>query len=107
MLEGIFTRQERKALGFFLAIGLIGLLCMGWQRMVPPAPARYIELQVQVNVATAQELASLPGIGPALAKRVIADRQRHGRYLTLTDLKRVKGISPKTLAKLKGLVRFD
>jgi len=64
-------------------------------------------LQVRVNSATAPELASLPGIGPKLAQRILDDRKMHGQYLVLADLRRVRGISPKTLDRLKGLVRFD
>ncbi len=107
LLEQIFTRQERLALGFLIGVSLLGFLVMAWRQMIPPAPPPFIRLEVRVNAATAAELSALPGIGPKLGERVVEDRKRHGRYLTLTDLARVKGITPKILEKLKGLVRFD
>ncbi len=105
-LEGIFTRQERMALGFIGGASLVGLALLGLG--LPTAPQRpFVQLQVRVNSATAAELVGLPGIGPVLARRMVEDRKRHGRYLTLVDLKRVKGITSKMLSRLKGLVRFD
>lgn len=106
-LEGIFTRQERAALGFLIGVSLLGLAVIGWRRAFPPGPAPFVELSVQVNRAGAAELAALPGIGPKLAQRIAEDRRNHGYFVTLEDLKRVKGVTPKTLEKLKGLVRFD
>ena len=103
----IFTRQERLALGFLVGIGLLGMGIqffrldrLGERRFKPP-PA------VAVNRAEAAELIALPGIGPVLAERILQDRKMHGRFLTLSDLKRVKGVTPKVLEKVKGLVRFD
>ena len=71
------------------------------ERHFTPPPA------VSVNRAEAAELVALPGIGPVMAERILQDRKMHGRFLTLSDLKRVKGVTPKVLEKVKGLVRFD
>ncbi len=106
-LERVFTRQERMALGFILGISFLGLGLMALKKVFPPAPAPFIQLEVRVNFASTQELEALPGVGPTLAARIVADRKMHGHFLTLTDLKRVKGISPKILDKLRGLARFD
>lgn len=62
---------------------------------------------INLNTATASELELLPQIGPALAARIIDYRASHGPFLQLADLDKVKGIGPKTLDKLKGLVRFE
>ena len=73
-----------------------------------PAAAAYVPRpQVSVNRVSVPELAALPGIGPVLAERILQDRKLHGRFLTLTDLKRVKGITPKALEKLQRYLRFD
>lgn len=76
---------------------------------LPPAVLRAIapiELRsfgrVDVNRATAEELETLPRIGPALAQRIIADREANGPFATIADLDRVKGIGPATLAALAG-----
>jgi phosphatidylserine/phosphatidylglycerophosphate/cardiolipin synthase-like enzyme len=59
--------------------------------------------EVNVNTATQQQLESLPGIGPALAARVIAGRP----YRRLLDLDRVQGLGPRKLEGLRGLVVFE
>lgn len=56
--------------------------------------------RLDVNRASAEELESLPGIGPKTAERIVADRQKRGRFRSVRDLGRVKGIGPKTLARL-------
>jgi len=65
----------------------------------PAKPTR-----IAVNRATAEELTSLPGIGPHLAAAIVADRARHGPYRTPEDLLRVRGIGPVVLERLKGRI---
>lgn len=60
---------------------------------------------VSLNRANVQELSSLPGIGEATAKRIIADRRTHGRFKKVEDLCRVKGIGKKKLASIKRYLR--
>jgi comEA protein len=59
---------------------------------------------IDVNSANLAQLDLLPGIGPALASRIIADRDEHGRYDSVEDLQRVSGIGPKTVEKLRSHV---
>ena len=107
MLESLFTRQERLALAVILGAGLFGMLVQFFRLdrpaagFLPPPPA------VAVNRAGQPDLVVLPGVGPVLAERILLDRKLHGRFLTLKDLARVKGITPKTLEKIRGFVRFD
>lgn len=56
---------------------------------------------VDVDVADSAELERLPRIGPALAARIVADRNAKGPYGSLAGLQRVRGIGPK-LAELLG-----
>ena len=51
--------------------------------------------------ATAAEWERLPGIGPALARRIVADRVARGAFGTAEGLLRVRGIGPKTLARIR------
>ncbi len=56
--------------------------------------------KVDINHASAAELAKLPGVGPAMAQRIIAARP----YSKIEDIKRVRGIGDKTFAKLKPYI---
>ncbi|HEU4793123.1 MAG TPA: ComEA family DNA-binding protein [Nitrolancea sp.] len=59
--------------------------------------------RVNVNTASAAELQSLPGIGPALSQRIIDYRTRNGPYSTLDDLAGVRGISSRMVEELRDL----
>ena len=52
---------------------------------------------VNLNTATIEELEKLPGIGEALAARIIADRAENGPYASIDDVTRVSGIGPATV----------
>jgi competence protein ComEA len=70
------------------------------QEVTPPAP-------VDVNRASANELERLPRVGPALAKRIVEWRERHGPFQGLDDLRHVRGIGPATVRLLDSLVTFS
>jgi competence protein ComEA len=59
---------------------------------------------VNLNTATAEALESLPGIGPALAGRILAWRTEHGRFMSVDELQEVSGIGPAIFAELADLV---
>ncbi|MEM0951265.1 MAG: ComEA family DNA-binding protein [Cyanobacteria bacterium P01_H01_bin.74] len=61
---------------------------------------------VNINTDAQTKLQLLPGIGPAIASRIITDRLQHGRFTSVDDLQRVRGIGPKTLAKLRDYIRI-
>lgn len=61
---------------------------------------------VRINSASAGELQQLPGIGPALAQRIVETRSR-GRFTSVDDLLRVPGIGKAKLAKLRAYVEVD
>ena len=62
--------------------------------------------RVRINSASAGELQQLPGIGPALAQRIVDIRSR-GRFASVEDLLRVPGIGKAKLAKLRDYVEVD
>lgn len=61
---------------------------------------------VRINSASTGELQQLPGIGPALAQRIVATRNG-GRFTSVDDLLRVPGIGKAKLAKLRAYVEVD
>ena len=81
------------------------------QRPASPIPTvgRLQEKQgkLDLNRATAEELQGLPGIGPVLAQRVIAQRTTHGPFHTVDDLRDVKGIGKKRMDQLRPLVTVN
>jgi competence ComEA-like helix-hairpin-helix protein len=62
---------------------------------------------MDVNRASAGDLALLPGIGPSLAQRIVAYRDQHGPFPAPEALLAVRGIGQKTLQKLMPFLRFD
>jgi competence protein ComEA len=59
---------------------------------------------VNLNKADAEQLQRLPGIGPAMAERILAFRKEVGGFQRVEDLQEVRGIGEKTFARLKELV---
>lgn len=59
---------------------------------------------VNINAATAQELDSLPGIGPTYAQRIIDYRTSNGGFKSIEEIKKVKGIGDKTFEKFEDKI---
>ena len=67
-------------------------------------PRRTIQ-PLDINRADLEALRDLPGVGPALASRIVAFRETHGPFRTPEDLLRVPGIGAKRFARLQGHLR--
>ncbi|MCE7045211.1 ComEA family DNA-binding protein [Streptomyces purpurascens] len=60
---------------------------------------------VSLNTATADQLDTLPGVGPVLAQHIIDYRTRHGGFRSVDELREVNGIGDRRFADLRNLVR--
>jgi len=63
--------------------------------------------QVALNTASREELQTLPGVGPAIANRILAYRKKFGRFDELSEIKNVRGIGEKTYAKFEKLIKLE
>jgi competence protein ComEA len=72
-----------------------------------PAKAPGLTHRININTANQAELELLPHVGPAIAKRIMDYRALHGPFKTIADLDKVKGIGPKTMAKIAPLVTVE
>lgn len=81
--------------------GAARLTCM------PAARRLRLGLPLDVNHDGADDLDRLPGLGPVLAARIVADRERGGPFPSVRALARVPGIGPATLARIRLHVRAE
>jgi len=62
---------------------------------------------VDLNRAGVEELARLPGVGPGLARRIVEERERRGRFDSPDALRNILGLGPKKLAAMRHLVTVN
>jgi len=63
--------------------------------------------KININIASVDELDALPGIGPAIAGRIVEYRTANGLFAVVEDIMKVKGIGPNTFAKLQNAITTD
>ena len=99
------------------AINLAAKVADGQQVVVPrrgaagaaaagaAAPADPAQPPVSLNTATAEQLDTLDGVGPATASKILDWRRQHGGFRSVDDLGEIPSIGPKRLAALRGKVQ--
>jgi len=90
-------------------VNLAAPLADGQQVLVPEMSPEGAEAvagdgRVRLNLADAEELEALPGVGPVLAERIVAYRDEHGPFAVVEDLLEVPGIGEAKLAALREAV---
>jgi competence protein ComEA len=59
---------------------------------------------VNLNTATAEQLATIPGVGPKMAERILDYRTKNGGFKKVEDLMNVSGVGEKSFLKMKPLI---
>jgi phosphatidylserine/phosphatidylglycerophosphate/cardiolipin synthase-like enzyme len=105
----LYTKEWQRVMGMSSDTSLPAVASVPQVELKPASDATVASAgevtagNLNVNTATQQQLEALPGIGPELAKRIIAGRP----YRQLPDLERVRGLGPRKLEALRGLVGFE
>jgi competence ComEA-like helix-hairpin-helix protein len=73
-------------------------------RQAPPPDVPADPRPLDINQATVDQIARLPGVGPSLARRIVDERARLGRFDSPEGLRGVLGLGPRKLAALRDLV---
>jgi competence protein ComEA len=92
-----------------LALALAAIAWHWWQHEqtkprlidVDRTPILIADFKIDINQADWPEFALLPNVGEVLAKRIVADREARGPFKDWNDLRRVRGIGPKTFEQIK------
>lgn len=104
---GLTARAERDA------VNLAAPVSDGQQVLVPargspgsaaPGAAGAASGPVSLSAATAEQLDTLPGIGPVTAQKIVDYRAQHGSFTSVDGLDAIPGIGPARIAELQGLV---
>jgi comEA protein len=100
----IFSSKER---GVALSILFLLILISGYRLIMGEREVEVKRRLVNINTASLDEIASLPGIGKVLASRIIEYRNTHGGFRSKEELIRVKGIGVKKYKVLKGMITIE
>ena len=101
--------QQQRAIISLTATGLIILilwLTMSQKNLVDffYPPEQRIRFSLDINNAPPRELSLLPGIGPAMALRIIETRQQRGPFKSIDDIIHVRGIGKITLEDIRPFI---
>jgi len=94
--------MNRAALPFAVALVFITSPLLAQRATKPPVTATAVSMEVvNLNSATAAQIASLPGIGPKTADLVVQYRQKNGPFKKIEEIMNVRGVGEKSFLKIK------
>lgn len=108
-----FSREEMRTVIIAAAMAFFGVfinLCSGYSEwaaagsLAEPAAAECFNYPLDINSCGPEELVSLPGIGPATARRIIKHRETSGGFKTRCDIKKVGGIGERSYENIKDKI---
>lgn len=108
-------RADQLLLGFLLISLTILLFAMRWKlsggfrneiEIINQQPREFY-YSIDINKASWVEWAQLDGIGEKLARRIVEDREQNGSFESIENLRRVHGVGPKLLEKLKPFLKCE
>jgi competence protein ComEA len=91
------AKRLHRTLAVILCLGLTLMTTTALAQQPKSAPVEKINL----NTATSEQLQTLPGIGPALAKTIIDYRTKTGKFTKIEELLNVKGVGEKKFQQIK------
>lgn len=99
--------SDRTVLTRWIPALLVVALTLTAAATTPAAPSRddaaaKAPERLDVNSATEEQLQTVPGIGPALAKKIVAFREQNGPFESVEDLLKVRGIGERSLEKMRS-----
>jgi competence protein ComEA len=102
--------MDRRSFILIVAITLVGPSTLLAQTDAAPAKASKPAVAaastqvINLNTATAIQIATLPGIGPKTADLIVQYRQKNGSFKKVEEIMNVRGIGEKTFLKLKSRI---
>lgn len=105
------TKQERQVILFLMCIALISLginfALKANSRLERLIKVDDVITKIDINQATYEDLLNIKGIGPKLAKDIIAYRNKNSSFRDLEELKEVKGIGEYRYNKIKDYLTLE
>jgi competence protein ComEA len=94
--------MNRSSLAVAVALVCIASPLLAQRATKPPVAATVVSTEVvNLNSATAAQIASLPGIGPKTADLVVQYRQKNGPFKKIEEIMNVRGVGEKSFLKIK------
>ena len=117
-------RLERSILVFLVAALVLGIAISALRKIHPPAVVTIEKFNVEryksanynldisgesidINSASAEDLEKIKGIGPMIAARIVEYRDQNGAFVSIDDIKNVKGVGVALFEKIKNKIKTE